>query len=165
MSEHFSIRSATEKDIDSIVAIRLRLQEHLFTSNSNVWQMSTERIAGLLKFYKNALEDQHCHIVVAEDEESGVILGMGLGRIDEHEEHVPNKSSKIDDIWVEPSHRQKGLCKKIVSELLAFFKSNDIDTIVLNYVKGNLVAEAVWTRLGFHSVLTTVTAKWSEVGI
>jgi ribosomal protein S18 acetylase RimI-like enzyme len=147
MREHFSIRSATEKDIDSIVAMRLRLQEHLFAINSNVWQMSTERIAGLPTFYKNALEDQHCRLVVAEDEESGVILGMGLGRIDEHEEHVPNKSGKIDDIWVEPNHRQKGLCKKIVSELLAFFESNDIDTMVLNYVKGNLEAEAVWRRV------------------
>ena len=165
MREHFSIRSATEKDIDSIVAMRLHLQEHLIASNSNVWQMSTERITGLPMFYKKTLEDRHCHLVIAEDVESGVILGMGLGRVDEHEEHVPNKSGKIDDIWVEPNHRQKGLCKKIVSELLAFFESNDIDMIVLNYVKGNLEAEAVWSRLGFHSVLTTATAKRSEVGV
>jgi len=166
MSSHFLIRGATGKDIDSIVAMRLRLQEHLFASNSNVWQMSTKRIAGLPMFYKSALEDQHCHLVVAEDEESGVILGMGLGRIHEHdEEHVPNESGKIDDIWVEPNYRQKGLCKKIVSELVAFFESNGIDTLVLNYVNGNLEAEAVWRRLGFHSVLTTATAKRAEVGV
>ena len=41
----------------------------------------------------------------------------------------------------------------------------DIDMIVLNYVKGNLEAEAVWSRLGFHSVLTTATTKRSEVGV
>ena len=45
MISHFLIRSATEKDIDSIVAMRLRLQEHLLAINSNVWQMSTKRIA------------------------------------------------------------------------------------------------------------------------
>ena len=64
-------------------------------------------------FYKSALEDHHCHLLVAEDEESRVIIGMGLGRIFEHEEHVPDKSGKIDDIWVEPDYRQKGLCKKV----------------------------------------------------
>jgi ribosomal protein S18 acetylase RimI-like enzyme len=165
MGRHFLIRSATEKDIDSIVAMRLRLQEHLLDSNSNVWQLSTKRIAGLPMFYKSALEDQHCHLVVAEDEESGVILGMGLGRIHEHEEYVPNKSGKIDDIWVESNYRQRGLCKKIVSELSAFFESNGIDTIVLNYVNGNLEAEAVWRRLGFQSVVTIAIAKRAEVGL
>jgi len=163
MRSHFLIRGATEKDIDSIVAMRLRLQEHLLASNSNVWQMSAKRIAALPIFYKNMLEDKHCHLVVTEDEESGVILGMGLGRIYEHEEHVPNESGKIDDIWVEPNYRQKGVCKKIVAELVAFFESNGINTMVLNYVTGNLEAEAVWRHLGFHSVLITATAKRVEV--
>jgi hypothetical protein len=54
-------------------------------------------------------------------------------------------------------------CKKIVSELAAFFESNGIDTIVLDYVIGNLEAEAVWKRLGFHRVLTTATAKLTGV--
>jgi ribosomal protein S18 acetylase RimI-like enzyme len=85
------------------------------------------------------------------------------GRIYEHEEHVPNESGKIDDIWVEPNYRRKGLCKKILGELIAFFESNGIDVMVLNYVNGNLEAEAVWRRLGFHSVLTTVTAKQAEL--
>lgn len=163
MSSNYLIRRATGEDIDSIVAMRLRLQEHLLTCNSNVWQMSAKRIAGLPMFYKSALEDHRCHLVVVEDEESSDILGMGLGRIHEHEELVPNKSGKIDDIWVEQNYRQKGLCKKIVAELITFFESNGIDMMVLNYVNGNLEAETVWKRLSFHSVLTTVTAKRTEV--
>ena len=163
MSSHFIIRSAANKDIDYIVTMRLRLQEHLFASNSNIWPMSTKRVGALPKFYRNALQDPKSHLVVAEDEKSGAILGMGLGRIHEHDEHVPNESGKIDDIWVEPNYRQKGLCKKILSELMTFFESKGIDMMVLNYVNGNLEAEAVWRRLGFHSVLTTATAKRAEV--
>jgi ribosomal protein S18 acetylase RimI-like enzyme len=163
MSCHFLIRSATEKDIDRIVAMRLQLQEHLLASNSNVWQMSTKRIAALPMIYKGSIEDQHCHLVVAEDENSGVILGMGSGKKIEHEEYLPNESGRIDDIWVEPKFRQKGLCKKIISELVKFFESNGIDTIVLDYANGNHEAEAVWRSLGFHDVLTISTAKLPEV--
>jgi ribosomal protein S18 acetylase RimI-like enzyme len=164
MGGHFLIRIATEKDIESIVAMRLRLQKHMAESNSSAWQMSTKKIAGLPMLYRSALKDQHSRLVVAEEEESGAVLGMGLGRISKHEEHVPNESGTIDDIWVEPSYRHKGLCKKIVAELVAFFESNGIDTMVLSYVNGNLEAEAVWRRLGFHSVLTTATARRTEVG-
>ena len=163
MSGHYLLRIATGGDIDSIVAMRLRLQKHLLACNSNVWQLSEKRIAGLPMFYKSALEDHHCHLVVAEDEKSSLILGMGLGRIQEHKEFVPNESGKIDDIWVEPNYRKKGLCKKILAEFVAFFKSNGIDTMVLNYVIGNLEAEAVWNRLGFTSLLTTATAMRAEV--
>ena len=75
------------------------------------------------------------------------------------------KSGKLDDIWVEPNYRKKGLCKKIFSELVKFFKAKGIEMMVLNFVNGNLEAEAVWNRLGFQSVLTTATAKRNEVGL
>lgn len=44
-----------------------------------------------------------------------------------------------------------------------FIDSNGIDTMVLNYVNGNLEAEAVWQRLGFRSVLTSAVGKHREV--
>ena len=165
MSHDFLIRSATEKDIHTIVAMRLRLQEHMVTINRNLWQMSEKSIATLPSFYRSALEDKRCHLVVVEDKQSGVILGMGLGRIYEHDEHVPNESGKIDDIWVEPNYRKKGLCKMILSELKVFFESKGIGVAVLNFVNGNLDAEAVWKRFGFQPVLTTATAKLDEIGI
>lgn len=163
MNNHYLIRSATEKDIDTIVAMRLRLQEHMSAINLNLWKMSEKSIAGLPKFYRSALEDQHCHLVIAEERESGNILGMGLGRIHEHDEHVPNESGKIDDIWIEPNYREKGLCKKLFSELVKFFKTKGIEMMVLNFVNGNLEAEAVWKHLGFQPILTTATAKLADV--
>jgi len=164
MSNKFLIRGATENDVDSVTEMRLRLQEHLFASNSKIWEMSKERIANLPVFYTNALKDQQCHLVVAEEKVSGVIIGVGLGTIQKHEEHIPNMSGKIDDIWVEPNYRKMGICKKIVSEIVAFFESKGRRyVIVLNYVTGNSVAEAVWKHLGFHSVLTTATVKRMNV--
>jgi ribosomal protein S18 acetylase RimI-like enzyme len=163
MDDRFTIRDAIVKDIDHVVGMRLRLQEHLLVSNPNVWQMSKKSVSCLSAFYKGALKDARSRLVVAEDNESGRIVGMGFGRIMEHEEHVPSRSGKIDDIWVEPSYRHKGLCQRMISELLTFFGSSKIDTIILNYVVGNLEAEAVWQRLGFSSVLITSTAKRSDV--
>jgi ribosomal protein S18 acetylase RimI-like enzyme len=165
MSRDFLIRSATERDINRVVAMRLRLQEHMITINRNLWQMSEKSIATLPSFYRSTLEDKRCHLVVVEDKKSGIILGMGLGRICEHDEHVPNESGKIDDIWVEPNYRKKGLCKMILSELKVFFESKGIDVAVLDFVNGNFEAETVWKRFGFQPVLTTATAKLDEIGI
>ena len=163
MSNDFLIRCATAKDIKSIVAMRLRLQEHILTTNTNLWQMSEKSIAALPTFYRSALEDQQCHLVVVEGKESGIIIGMGLGRIHEHDEHVPNESGKIDDIWVEPDYRNKGICMMILYELKMFFESKGIGIAVLNFVNGNLEAETVWKRFGFQPILTTATAKLDEI--
>ena len=165
MSRDFLIRGATEKDINSIVAMRLRLQEHMLMINRNLWQMSEKSIAALPTFYRSALEDQQCHLVVAEGKQSGVILGMGLGRIYEHDEHVPKESGKIDDIWIEPNYRRKGLGTKLVSELLEFFKLKHVVAIILEYAKGNIEAEAIWERFGFEPVLTIATANLSDLEI
>jgi hypothetical protein len=50
-----------------------------------------------------------------------------------------------------------------VYELLKFFKKNNIEDITIDYARGNVEAESVWKKLGFHPVLTISNAKLSEV--
>jgi len=88
---------------------------------------------------------------------------MGLGTLQMHDEYVPSNSGKIDDIWVEPRYRRKGLLKNLLLDLIEFFKSKGIESLTLNYVEGNHEAEVVWKKLGFKTVIKIAVADLSEV--
>jgi len=67
------------------------------------------------------------------------------------------------DLWVDPEHRRRQLARRIVSQLLQFFKINGNDFIVVTYVEGNLIEEGLWRRLGFEPVLATATADRKDI--
>ena len=77
----------------------------------------------------------------------------------------PEQIRRIDDVWIEPNYRRKGLGTKLVYELLEFFKINHIVAIILEYAKGNMEAEAIWEQFGFEPVLTIATANLSDLEI
>ena len=163
MNDHYSIRIAMRGDIDNVVRLRLSLQEHMRKNNSHLWQMSKKKVSSLPTFYRTAINDKNSQLLIVQEDESNNIVGMALGRIFFHDEYVPNKSGKIDDVWVEPNYRRKGLGTNLVSELLKFFKLNNVVAIILEYAKGNVEAEAIWERFGFEPVLTTATAILSDL--
>ena len=165
MNDHFSIQKATLGDIDHVVRMRLSLQQHMRNNNSHLWQMSKKKISSLPTFYRTAINDLNSHLLIVQEDESKSIVGMALGRICLHNEYVPNKSGRIDDVWIETNYRRKGLGTKLVLELLDFFKLNDVVAIILEYTKGNVEAEAIWERFGFEPVLITATANLSKLEI
>lgn len=165
MNDHFSIQIATLNDIDNIVRMRLSLQQHMSKNNSHLWRMSEKKVSSLPTFYRSVIEHENSRLLIVQNDESINIVGMAIGRICVHDEYVPNKSGKIDDVWIEPNYRRKRLGTKLVSELLEFFKLNHVVAIILEYAKGNIEAEAIWERFGFEPVLTIATASLSDLEI
>jgi RimJ/RimL family protein N-acetyltransferase len=161
--DRYRVRDAIVQDVDEIVRMRLSLQDHLCESNPRIWTLSQKSIAERSEFYRKRITDSDSKLVVVEDTEKEKIVGTGLGRISEHDQYIPERSGEIDDIWIEPSHRRKGLCKKMVSQLLDFFRLGNVEALVLHYVEGNAEAQAVWSRLGFRTITRMVTATISEV--
>ena len=163
MNGHFLIKKATLSDIDDVVRMRLSLQQHMHKHNPHLWQMSEKKVSSLPTFYRQAIDDRAALLLIVQEDESKNIVGMALGRIFLHDEYEPKKSGRIDDVWIELNCRKKGLCKKLVSELLEFFKLNNADSIILEYSNGNVEAKAIWERLGFKPLLITATASLSDL--
>ena len=88
---------------------------------------------------------------------------MAVGRIVRHEEFEPAVWGHIDDVWVEPAYRHRGICRALMARLLEFFEQDRVDVLVLDYVVGNIEAESTWKQFGFQSVLTVANAKLTEV--
>jgi predicted GNAT family acetyltransferase len=86
-------------------------------------------------------------------------VGMIVGTINEHPHFTIEKSVKIDDVWVDNEHRQKGICSQMLSDLLNRFSEQGIEHFTLNYVVNNLEAEQTWRALGFTPIIINSVVK------
>ena len=58
---------------------------------------------------------------------------------------------------------KKGLCKRLLSDLVRFFKEDGVTDLTIQYVEGNHEAEHTWKKLGFQNVLRTANANLIDV--
>jgi GNAT superfamily N-acetyltransferase len=141
----------------------MSLQEHLIRSNPALWRLSPKRASELTDIYRKMITNERIRLLVVYDTETKTNVGMAFGCKLIHEEFVPNQSGKIDDMWIDPDHRRKGLCTGLLSHLVEYFAAAGINSLTLDYVDGNYLAEQTWPRFGFQSVLKTANATLSEV--
>jgi ribosomal protein S18 acetylase RimI-like enzyme len=160
--EEYTAQEAKLKDIDDIIKFRLRIQEYMERKNNDIWHLSESKKKGLKDFYFKQLSNHESILVVVKLKQDYSNVAMGLGRIFRNDDYVPSVYGRIDDVWVEPEHRRKGLCKLIVFQLIQFFQLNAIDRLVLNYVIGNIEADTVWPHIGFKPVLITANRIMSK---
>jgi ribosomal protein S18 acetylase RimI-like enzyme len=159
----YQVRVATQAEADDLVRMRLALQAHLARANRHLLALSAQRVAALTNFYLDTLEDPKAQVLVAYDPGAEQVTGMAVGRILRQEEFNPPDWGRIDDVWVEPEYRRRGVCGAMMAQLLEFFARAKIEVLVLEYAVGNREAEQVWSRLGFQPVLTLANAGFEEV--
>jgi ribosomal protein S18 acetylase RimI-like enzyme len=163
MSKKYLIKIATVEDIDGLVRMRLSLQNHLSKSNPSIWELSPKGLSAQPEFYRKMLSNEDIGFLVVYDKETDENVGMAFGWKLTNDQFIPNKSGRIEDMWVDPAHRKKGLCKRLLSDLVQFFKGDGITNVTLQYVEGNHEAEQTWKKLGFQTVLRTANTKLKDV--
>lgn len=157
-----TFRTARIEDVDELARMRFTLQKHMHASNSRLLHMSPRAIDDLPQQYRLRVEDPERRIVVSE-ERSGGLVGMAMGTIANRNDLLPPRCGRIDDVWVDPQHRRRGVAKRLVSDLLAFFEENRVATLVLDYAVGNDEARRTWKALGFEPILTVASTTPDEL--
>lgn len=148
----FTIRKAVEADLPVLVDFLAKLALHVAEESPHT--LKTEEQGRLMTALRSSLSDPDKLIIVAESS-SARLVGMGYlytwhnQGIWEQVEEVEFKSGIIDDVWVEPDFRKRGVFRAILRELVAFAESHDIDELVLEYAASNKEAAETWTKLGF----------------
>lgn len=150
------------EDTDELARMRLALQQHMQAANPRLLPMSRQAIANLPSQYRLHVKNPMRRIVVANDH-SGVLIGMAMGTIADRNDLQPPRCGRIDDVWVEPHCRRLGLAKQLIGDLLVFFESKNVATIVLEYSVGNIDAEFAWNAFGFKPILTVAVATPYEL--
>ncbi len=149
----FTIREAEERDIPVLVDFMAKLALHV--SGGEPKTLTVEARQRLEKFLKTYIDETEKCMVVSCTARGKVV---GMGNI--HIWHSPNlweeaagldlKSAFIDDLWVEPEYRQRGLFAMMLDVLVSFAERHHIEELYLEYSVSNAEAESVWRKLGFN---------------
>ena len=159
----YEVRAANQADVEDLRRMRLALQAHLARANPQLVALSAQRVAALTTFYCDLLGNPQAQVLVVHGPQGTPRIGMAVGRIVRHEEFVPTVWGHIEDVWVEPAYRHRGVCRTLMARLLEFFEGARIEVLVLDSVIGNPEAEGTWKQFGFQPVLTVANAKLHEV--
>ena len=149
----FKVREATETDVPTLVDYLVELGLHV--SGEDRRTLTREAEQRLEEFLREYIHDEAKYMVVACTARGRVV---GMGNI--HIWHSPNlweeagdldlKSGFIDDLWVEPACRKKGIMTLMLRELIGFAESHGIEELILEYSLSNKEAAAAWEGLGFR---------------
>jgi len=59
-------------------------------------------------YYREQLEEPHAPVMVAMQDETARLVGMGAAKAWLHADYLPPRSGELIDIWVDPEYRRKG---------------------------------------------------------
>lgn len=160
------IRDAAEADLPTLVGYMAKLALHVSGEPPQTLKKSErERLHQALR---GALSDSQKRVLVATTPR-GRRIGMGTisiwrnPGIWEQAGDVEDLNGVIDDVWVEPDYRGRGVFQALLRELLAFAEQRGVDELMLEYSASNAEATAVWARLGFKPTGIRAAAFTSAV--
>lgn len=162
----FVIREAREEDLPVMVGFLVKLALHV--SGEEPLDLRESERKRLLKALGSSLKNQDKHLVVAESTDAGLV-GMGYVYVWRSQgiwartEPVEFRSGMIDDVWVEPEFRKRGIFKALLRDLVAFAESHNVSELILEYSASNEEARAAWTKLGFRPTGIRAAAFTSTV--
>lgn len=158
----WEVRRAASSEVNILVAMRLRLEDHMARANPRLLPLSARGRAALPDKYRQWLADASTCVLVAECRSTATLVGMAVGRAEVNEDLVPSSLGRIDDVWVELSFRRQGVCRELLKRLLEYFEQRGVQVIDLHYAVGNVEAEHAWHGLGFRPVLTVASVELGD---
>jgi GNAT superfamily N-acetyltransferase len=158
MDTDYTIRPAQRVDLDRLAALQLALQDHLEASNPNLWRMSDQTRAQIKGQLAARLAAPDGCVLAAEHIEDGVV-GVIYGHAVTNKGYTPSRTGMVDQAFVEPQHRRRGVGARLVAELCRFLAGQGIEDLSLRYVTGNEEAAGFWAALGFTPRIVTAGAS------
>lgn len=155
MTGRYRYRDACGEDVPRLVELLIRMDAHVSGARRADLKPTAAGLEDLKDHFRRMIADADARVVVALTRESRIV-GMGNIRIQRYPDlwHNPERRGQlagfIDDVWVEPRHRRRGLSKRLVSELLTFARRHGVEQLMLEYSLSNDEARTAWTRLGFE---------------
>jgi ribosomal protein S18 acetylase RimI-like enzyme len=156
------VRPAELADAARLVELLQALQDHVEASNPTIWQMTGEARHNLYGQIASRLRAESACALVAEHQQDGIV-GMIFGRIASNNRYEPARSGFVDQVYVDPDHRDRGIGRCLVGEICHFFAREGVEDISLRYVVGNAAATAFWRALGFEPRIIIAGACRHEV--
>lgn len=156
MSE-LGVRRAEARDLMPLLELHLALQDHLESANPDLWRMTRQARQQLEGQLAARIAAPESCILVAEEERC--LVGTVSGRIVTNTRYVPARAGVIDQLYVIPGHRRRGIGSLLVTELCRVLLDRGVGDVSLRTVHGNAQAMAFWAARGFTPRIVTLGAR------
>lgn len=133
--------------------MRTALRDFLLECDRDLWVISDRKQQHLADFYAAHLDKETSRVLVAADDADRPV-GMLLARILESRNVKPGRFVRIDDAWVEPDHRRRGLMRRLVAAVADYMEESGVEHAMLDYALRNPASEKAWLALGFKPVVS-----------
>lgn len=158
----YAIRRANKADLDRLVELLSDLQDHIETANADLWKQNPDSRRQLKNTLAARIQAAGSCALVAEHVSDGVV-GVISGRVLTNKRYTPSRSGSVDQLFVRPDHRCRGIGSRLVAELCGFFAREGAEALSLRYVVGNDQAAGFWRALGFKPRIVTAGATRQAV--
>ncbi len=145
-----NIREMKEIEVEQVGKLHNDLVYYIQKETSDVYfdftSLDLDNITDHLKKY---IHDPFKKILVAEKdgEIAGFIAGEIIGCF------LPISSIKkvgyISGAYILPTYRNKGIMKRLESNIIDYFKRNGIEFVEVNFISENVIAKNCWESLGY----------------
>ena len=160
--EKFSIRRAGKNDLPELKRMRIALQDLLAGRDPRVWRLSQELIDTLEEFYAKVMERDENRIFVAAAP-GGKPVGMLLARILDNQNMDPRPFGRIDDAWVDPEWRERGVLTGLTLAASRFLADRRVAMVMLDWANNNPPSGTCWQKLGFEPLMTMGFASPTDI--
>jgi ribosomal protein S18 acetylase RimI-like enzyme len=112
-------------------------------------------------FFSRELKRKAALILVAEDEgASPGIVGYAYATMESRNwNDLLDACGKLNDLFVDPAARRRGVARALVSEVFAWFRDREAPRVVLLSAWRNTEAHAFFEALGFRRTMVEMTAE------
>ena len=84
---------------------------------------------------------------------------MAAGHVHRPSTFSEQKAVELSSVYVESSHRRRGLARKLTAEVARFARDRGVDRVTLKTFVQNEEAVAAWRRMGFETRALQMTAS------
>ena len=144
----FSIRTVYRSELRRLAGMRAALERHLVRFEPRLWRLAPRRLRAMDRTYARILADPNHTILVAVDSRDRPV-GMVTVRTLDFPMMDPARVGRIDDAWVEPRWRRRGVMRTLVHAAADFARRRGARMMVLDFALKNTVSVEAWNALGF----------------
>ncbi|HSG89306.1 MAG TPA: GNAT family N-acetyltransferase [Pseudomonadales bacterium] len=148
------IRRAVPEDLDDLVEMLHQLDAHVSGAPREALQLTASGEQALRDRLARLIAIPDGCIVVAEPSRGPLVAMASCGVWHENgvwltPERLENHTAVVDDVWVDPAWRRRGLVRRMLRVLTDFAAERGAEDVVLEYSLANPEAAQAWARLGF----------------
>lgn len=142
------IRNATKRDIQFIVKLVREMVDYHQVIDKYYKACSSYDDREIMSYYGSLIKDRNTKIVIAEENKE--VIGYFMGAIEKAPQYIhPKRIGVIFDAFIKKEYRKQGIGKKILKELLRWFKKKKVKHIELTVDARNKIGLRAWKKFGF----------------